>query len=553
MRVPLAIALVGAGLAPASLARPLHPPAPARPVADLFVDANASCPIADGSQAAPYCSISQALENASSGDVLRIAAGTYSETIEVDLDVSLIGVSGAAQTIVDAGGVGRVVTVEPQATALLQGLTITGGGEGGVRNLGTLTILACRVEGNTAAGLDGVAGIAQEAGSGPLLVEATTVTGNDAPQFGGGAGLGSDFGGHVTIRDSTFDANQARERGILEFFSADATIEASTISNNTTFANLDGGVLSCFDGTIEIVNSTIDGNTGAAIESFGTDFFVRSSTITRNTSQSGAGGLNAAGGTTVLTSSIVAANFGFATSRDLLGAVQSTGHNIIGDGTGVPGLLATDLRGTATLPLDPLLGPLQHNGGPTRTRAPFSGSPAVDAGDPANTEPFDQRGAPRTPGEGDIGAVERSVAILGSPIPGCAVALNDEGTTGRLIASGSLQVAANDLRLTAFSVPVQQFGFFLASRSPGFAPGTFGASNGNLCLSGTIGRFNRPGEIQLSGPSGLFALDVDLGSVPNGAVTASVQSGETWYFQAWHRELGGLASNFTEGRAVTFQ
>jgi hypothetical protein len=43
---------------------------------------------------------------------------------------------------------------------------------------------------------------------------------------------------------------------------------------------------------------------------------------------------------------------------------------------------------------DPLLGPLQDNGGPTLTHLPLPGSPAIDAGDPSFTRPpyHDQRG-----------------------------------------------------------------------------------------------------------------------------------------------------------------
>jgi hypothetical protein len=43
---------------------------------------------------------------------------------------------------------------------------------------------------------------------------------------------------------------------------------------------------------------------------------------------------------------------------------------------------------------DPLLGPLQNNGGPTFTHALLPGSPAIDAGDPNFTPPplNDQRG-----------------------------------------------------------------------------------------------------------------------------------------------------------------
>jgi hypothetical protein len=52
---------------------------------------------------------------------------------------------------------------------------------------------------------------------------------------------------------------------------------------------------------------------------------------------------------------------------------------------------------------DPLLGPLQDNGGPTPTAAPAAGSPAIGAG--VDCEPFDQRGEPRA-ASCTLGAVE---------------------------------------------------------------------------------------------------------------------------------------------------
>jgi hypothetical protein len=51
--------------------------------------------------------------------------------------------------------------------------------------------------------------------------------------------------------------------------------------------------------------------------------------------------------------------------------------------------------GSTANPLDPQLGPLQFNGGPTPTIALLAGSPALHAGDPSAqsvTGPFDQRG-----------------------------------------------------------------------------------------------------------------------------------------------------------------
>lgn len=65
------------------------------------------------------------------------------------------------------------------------------------------------------------------------------------------------------------------------------------------------------------------------------------------------------------------------------------------------------LCGDGNLTADPLLGPLQDNGGFTLTQAPGPGSPAVDAGDPANCSGVDQRGVARPQGPRcDIGAVE---------------------------------------------------------------------------------------------------------------------------------------------------
>ena len=55
-----------------------------------------------------------------------------------------------------------------------------------------------------------------------------------------------------------------------------------------------------------------------------------------------------------------------------------------------------NLVGTHAAPLNPQLGPLQNNGGPTPTHALIATSPAIDAGDPAFATPpiNDQRGVP---------------------------------------------------------------------------------------------------------------------------------------------------------------
>ncbi|HEX4960304.1 MAG TPA: IPTL-CTERM sorting domain-containing protein, partial [Thermoanaerobaculia bacterium] len=68
--------------------------------------------------------------------------------------------------------------------------------------------------------------------------------------------------------------------------------------------------------------------------------------------------------------------------------------------------------------VDPLLGPLAGNGGPTLTQRPLPGSPAIDAGDPAIPSPpaTDQLGFARIFGPAvDLGSVEVGQQLVGVP------------------------------------------------------------------------------------------------------------------------------------------
>jgi hypothetical protein len=121
-----------------------------------------------------------------------------------------------------------------------------------------------------------------------------------------------------------------------------------------------------------------------------------------------------------------------ATGPDAYGIFLSLGHNFVGDGTAAVGFTpaSKDQVGTSTSPLDPRLGPLENNGGPTQTMVPLPSSPLIDAGDNAGASTTDQRGLPRiADGNGtgigviDIGAVEVQLPAAASaptPAPGPA-------------------------------------------------------------------------------------------------------------------------------------
>ncbi|MEM8713038.1 MAG: hypothetical protein AAGG01_18985 [Planctomycetota bacterium] len=146
---------------------------------------------------------------------------------------------------------------------------------------------------------------------------------------------------------------------------------------------------------------------------------------------------------------------------------------------------------------------------------------------------------------------------LGDPDFGssyCSANPNSTGAPGMLTATGTPIASANDVTLSASGLPVSAFTFFIVSRTQGFAPNP-GGSAGNLCLSGSIGRYVGSGQIRQADASGVVSLAIDLASIPqpNGPVAAS--AGENWSFQAWHRDSGatGPTSNFTSGLSILFQ
>jgi predicted outer membrane repeat protein len=184
----------------------------------------------------------------------------------------------------------------------------------------------------------------------------------------------------VTITGSTFRGNSAANGGGIDSDST-LTITDSTFSGNS--ATSGGGILN--SGKLTLTNSTIADNSASG---FGGGIYG-----------GGFGGGN-------VRSTIVAGNnapFG----PDVAFGIPSQGHNLIGNGSGGTGFTGMDLVGTSGHLIDPLLGPLQDNGGRTQTMALLPGSPAIDAGDNTGAPATDQRGFPRIVGGTiDIGAFE---------------------------------------------------------------------------------------------------------------------------------------------------
>jgi hypothetical protein len=289
-----------------------------------------------------------------------------------------------------------------------------GGAGGGIYNAGTLTLSNCIVSGNSA-GTGGTGGnpdstyflVGGKGGSGggiyntgTLRLDSSTVTGNSAgtgagnPQRGpgadGGVGGGIWSGGNLTARNCTFSGNSAGAGGAGGYAQWPLTGGAGGAG---------GSVGAIYSGNMDLVNCTIASNQPGSGGPGG-----------GNTGPSGAagacGGVMAAGGTARLLNTIIALNTG--NTPDVLGAFLSLGHNLIGVTNGSTGFSGgADRVGSIAAALNPTIGPLANNGGPTPTMALLPGSPAIDAADTAAAPVIDQRGAPRPVGPAaDIGAYE---------------------------------------------------------------------------------------------------------------------------------------------------
>jgi predicted outer membrane repeat protein len=274
------------------------------------------------------------------------------------------------------------------------------------------------------------------------------LSGNASAQGGGFAQLN----GFADIINSTISGNRASNNGGGVYTEKGALgITNSTISGNSA-VGFGGGITTV--GSTAINGSTISGNMapagGGIYHALGT-LGIANSTISGNIASGGAGGgIDNTGGGGSVSNTIIALNTATTGGPDVFGPFTSGGTNLIGNGTGAvitPSGGPADQIGTAGSPINPMLGPLQDNGGPTMTHALLSSSPAIDRGSSLGAS-TDQRGFIRRVDSpiivnsvdgADVGAYE----VQPDQLAGCSeinLTVNNNGDAG----AGSLRsVLAN--------------------------------------------------------------------------------------------------------------
>ena len=169
------------------------------------------------------------------------------------------------------------------------------------------------------------------------------------------------------------------------------TINGGTVTvTNSTFSGNEGAIVND-GGTLTVTNSTFSGNTGE----WGGGIYDSSLSATETTVTNSTFSGNSA---SVLNSSGGIYNAATLTLQNTILANSPSGGNCFNSGTfndGGGNLVTDNTCGSIPASPDPLLGPLQYNGGRTQTMALGTGSPAIDNAVGANCPIRDQRGFPR--------------------------------------------------------------------------------------------------------------------------------------------------------------
>jgi hypothetical protein len=364
--------------------------------------------------------------------------------------------NGQAQAVTVMGdNTFRIFTLVNSAVVVISNLTMSNGSSGGLSprpekaGRGSHAYSPSALIGDPSFGFGG--GIYM-GDSGVLTLNNCSILNSQATANGGGVYMRNSSTLH--LNRSTIGNNLADSGGGI-FINDSGTLNISASTFNTNQAALNGGaIVNSISGTVNALSSTFDGNSasgnGGGIYNLAT-INLTDNTITSNNSGTGGGVYNAA--TATLDNNLIAANTATAAGNDLSGTFAGS-YNLVSNADGSVGVSAPpNVTGTTLSPVLARIGPLQNNGGPTRTRALLFNSPAIDKGN-SPTLTVDQRGMARifdnptisndTGNGADIGAFELQSAPTVANVSIRGRVVTSGGTDGRGISKAYLYLTAAD-------------------------------------------------------------------------------------------------------------
>ncbi len=199
-------------------------------------------------------SVAEAADRALDADTIQIAAGVYTEPLDISKQLVLSG-TGPDFTFLDGENNHRVLQASSPAGLTLIDLAIrngyvTGENGAGIFNYQTLILSNVRVSGNSTDGSG--AGIFNNA---MLILQDSEVVSNTSEGVGGG--IYSYYSGVVSGTDSLIVGNTGNQGGGV-YSLGELYLERVTLKDN--FAAVFGGALTIFGGKTELSGVTVMGN-----------------------------------------------------------------------------------------------------------------------------------------------------------------------------------------------------------------------------------------------------------------------------------------------------
>jgi hypothetical protein len=375
----------------------------------------------------------------------------------------------------------------------------------------------------------------------------TTVGTIASPNTGENGGGIFDTGSHVTeIIASTFSGNTATAGAAIAGRSTITfNINNSTISGNVA-SDVGGGITT--NGTVNLKSSTVVNNIaatdapggGAGLNSFGSGTYNMTNTLLA--------------GNIIQGSTVRAANCGCSG-----GSGGCQGNKMISFGNNLEDADTCVLTETSDfVNTDPVIGPLQNNGGPTLTHSLLTGSPAIDTGSNVNCS-VDQRGVYRPlDGNGDkiatcdIGAVELVAWVTlvtpngGESIPsGSSYSIQWWGPSN--VVAYSLQYSLDNgltWKPITENLPVNSYAWTVP------VP----AKNKTQCLIRAIGYDALNFEVGQDTSDSPFAIEVLRLDSPNGgeALQSGTQHPITWTTHATKNPVAKVKLYYTKNNGTTW-
>jgi predicted outer membrane repeat protein len=267
-----------------------------------------------GCKGSPYSTIQAALDDARDGDVIEVCPGTYPEPLVVEgKALTLRSREGAAQTVVDAQGLGPTLSVSGGAELTVQGLTLRGGvspGNGG--NLycsssalwledsllqdgqattgGALGASTCHghVIGNTFEGNEAWAGGAAWVHGDELAFEGNAFVSNHADGAGGAIYL---YGSSPLASNLFRDNDASLHGGALYLDQSSSVVDGNRFLGNLSWG--EGGALYVFAGAPRAEGNRFVSNhagaRGGALYAADTVLELSSTVLRSNTAVAGGG------------------------------------------------------------------------------------------------------------------------------------------------------------------------------------------------------------------------------------------------------------------------